>query len=170
MTTNTQAQENNSELPQKGPVFTDYGPVFKVADRDRPLKPDFVYKLIFDIADAAKSPDKLNRSIESVARFINMHALNSVPLENMQLAVVLHGSATRDGLSHEAYRSRHDIENPTLDLIEQLSAKGVSFYQCGQSAYFSKVAKEEFAEPIELALSAMTVLTELQAEGFQLLP
>ncbi|MDQ7048878.1 MAG: DsrE family protein [Enterobacterales bacterium] len=94
------------------------------------------YKVLFDISKAADDKTKLNKNIESVARFINMHVLNGVKLENIEIAVVLHGKATRDGLNHKAYQKRYSNNNPTLDLIHQLRAKGVSFYQCGQSAYF----------------------------------
>lgn len=154
----------------KGPVFNDYGPVFKIENRDVPLVKDTHYQIVFDVSKASSEPDKLNRRIESVARFINMHAMNGVSLDNMDIAVVLHGKATRDGLNHSAYKQRHKTINPTLDLIEQLSVKGVKFYQCGQSAEFYGIQKSEYIKPVKIALSAMTMLFQLQAEGYQILP
>jgi intracellular sulfur oxidation DsrE/DsrF family protein len=154
----------------KGPVFTDYGPVFKVADRDIPLKKNLNYKVIFDISKTSEDPEKYNRQLENVARYINMHALNGVALKDMDIAVVLHGKASRNVLTHEAFEERYVTENPSIDLIEQLSAKGVKFYLCGQSAYFSGIEKQELIKPVKLALSAMTMLTQLQDEGYHLLP
>lgn len=160
------------EFPKaiKGPVFSDYGPVFKMEDRDVPLVEGLKYKVFFDVTQAANETFQRNFRIESVARFINMHAMNGVSLEDMDIAVVLHGSATRDTLSQEAYQERYLDENPTLDLIEQLHAKGVRFYLCGQSLYFMKQKKADLAPQVELALSAMTMSTQLQAEGYTLIP
>jgi len=163
-------ESQQARKARKGPVFKEYGPVFKVAERTVPLKKNFKYRVIFDISQAASVKGKVNKRIESVARFMNMHALNGVKVENMEIAVILHGSATQDGLTHKAYNKRHKMDNANLDLIEKLHAKGVRFYQCGQSAYFNEVEKKELARQVDLSLSAMTALITLQAEGFQLLP
>ncbi len=167
---NLYAESNDQPKPVKGPVFTEYGPVFKMEDRDVPLTKNFKYKVFFDVTEPAKQTFNLNRRIESVARFINMHAMNGVKVEDMQIAVVLHGGATRDALNQEAYQEKYMDENPTLDLIEQLHAKGVKFYLCGQSLYFMQHKKSDLAPQIQLALSAMTTSTQLQADGFTLIP
>ena len=65
---------------------------------------------------------------------------------------------------------RHDGPNPNLDLLMQLHGAGVSFYACGQSLGFRGIAKGELAEPVQVALSAMTALTQLQSEGYALIP
>ena len=154
----------------KGPIFSDYGPVFKIDDRDQALPKDFKYRVFFDITEAAENTFSLNRRFESVARFINMHAMNGVKLSEMEIAVVVHGSATRDVLTQKAYQEKYLDDNPTLDLIEKLSKKGVKFYLCGQSLYFMKFDKNDLAPQVGLALSAMTASTLLQADGFTLIP
>jgi intracellular sulfur oxidation DsrE/DsrF family protein len=88
----------------------------------------------------------------------------------MQLAVVVHGAAVRNILDHDAYRSRFRIDNPNLDLVEKLHAAGVRIYVCGQSLAFGGVARSDLASPVEVALSAMTMLTALQSKGYALLP
>jgi intracellular sulfur oxidation DsrE/DsrF family protein len=62
------------------------------------------------------------------------------------------------------------VDNPNLELVEKLHAAGVRFYVCGQSLAFGKIARSELASPVEVALSAMTMLTVLQSEGYALLP
>jgi intracellular sulfur oxidation DsrE/DsrF family protein len=156
--------------PSMGPVIEGYGPTYPMENRDRPLKSDFVYRAVFDIARYGDDPERLNPRLVSVARYLNMHARNGVPVENMQLAVVVHGAAVRNILNDEAYRSRFQVDNPNLDLVEKLHAAGVRIYVCGQSLAFGKVAKSELAAPVEVALSAMTMLTVLQSEGYALLP
>lgn len=159
-----------SDEPSLGPVIKDYGPTYPIDDRDVRLEDGFVYKAAFDAGSYAGEPDTLNRTLVSVARFLNMHARNGVPVENMDIAVVVHGGALKNLLSHKAYRSRYEIDNPNLDLVEKLDDAGVAFYVCGQSMTFGGVEKHELVESAEVALSAMTMLTVLQAEDYALLP
>lgn len=166
----TSAQATEILKPQKGPVFTEYGPVYQIADRAVQLPENFVYKAVFDISKSSDEPNQLNRQLESVARFINMHALNGVPLDKMDIAVVFHGGATKDLLNNKTYQKKFSIDNPSLDLQHQLRSKGVKFYLCGQSMSFSGYNKQELDEPNDLALSAMTMLVILQAQGYRLLP
>ena len=58
-----------------------------------------IYKVVFDITQTSENEFQLNRRLESVARFINMHVMNWLKLENLDLAVVTHSAATRNGLS-----------------------------------------------------------------------
>jgi intracellular sulfur oxidation DsrE/DsrF family protein len=88
----------------------------------------------------------------------------------MQLAVVVHGASVRNILNNEAYRSRYRVDNPNLELVTRLHSAGVRIYVCGQSLAFGNVAKGELASPVEVALSAMTMLTVLQTEGYAVLP
>jgi len=160
----------DAETTIKGPVFDDYGAVYKIKDLNVPLVKSFKYKVLFDISKTSESEDQINRNIESIARFINMHVMHGVKLKNIDIAVVLHSRATRDGLNHKAYEERYLVKNPTLDLIDKLHAKGVKFYQCGQSAYYQNVKTKDLNKNVGMALSALTMLTELQADGYQLIP
>ncbi|MDQ7048911.1 MAG: DsrE family protein [Enterobacterales bacterium] len=167
---NLNAQPSSAQQPTKGPIFTDYGPVFKVPDSDVVLIPNFKYKVFFDIGQTTKETFNLNHRIESIARFINMHALNGVKLKDMQIAVVLHGAATRDLLTNASYQKRYDNDNPTAELVKQLLERDVKFYLCGQSLYFMKLNKKDLIPGVKVALSAMTISTMLQAEGYTLIP
>jgi intracellular sulfur oxidation DsrE/DsrF family protein len=159
-----------ADEPSLGPIIEGYGPTYPIADSDVPLEEGFGYRAVFDIARYGDDPEELNPQLVSVARFLNMHARNGVPVENMQLAIVVHGAAVRNILDHDAYRSRFRIDNPNLELVEKLHAAGVRIYVCGQSLAFGGVAKNDLASPVEVALSAMTMLTVLQSKGYALLP
>ena len=158
-----------ADEPSFGPVIEGYGPTYPIEDRDVPLRKGFVYKAVFDAA-AYSDQGALNNTLVSVARFLNMHARNGVPPENMSLAVVAHGQALRALLTDSAFSARYGIDNPNSELLEKLHAAGVSFYVCGQSMEFGGFDKQELASPVEVALSAMTMLTQLQSDGFALLP
>lgn len=150
-----------ADEPSLGPVIEGYGPTYPIDDRDVQLREGFVYKAVFDIAQDPVV-GSVNRNLVSVARFLNMHARNGVPVENMDLAIVVHGPAVNNLLDKD--------DNPNLELITKLQDAGVSFYVCGQSMTFNGFARSELTEGVQVALSAMTMLTTLQSDGYALLP
>jgi len=156
--------------PSKGPRIEDYGPTYPINDRDVPLPEGFTYKAVFDLAAYPGEVTAVNVRLESVARFLNMHGRNGVPAENMDLAIVVHGAAVKNLLNNDAYEARYKVENPNLELLTLLRAAAVSIYVCGQSTSFSGVDKNELADGVQVALSAMTMLTVLQSDGYALLP
>lgn len=154
----------------RGPIIKGYGPVYAISDRSVKLPENYTYKVAFDIARSGAAPDKINRSLESVARYINMHGINGVSMDKMDLAVVIHGQASKDLLSNKAYSDKFLFDNPNIEMVEKLRAVGVKFYICGQSLYFGGYQKKDLEHPEDLALSAMTMLTVLQSEGYQFVP
>ena len=158
-----------ADEPSLGPVIEGYGPTFPIEDRDVPLIEGAVYKAVFDVATYSDDNTKINNRLISVARYLNMHGRNGVPVENMDLAIVVHGRAVKNLLSDEAYQTRYESDNPNLELLMKLSDAGVDIYICGQSMSFGGVHKHELASPAKVALSAMTMLTVLQNDGYALL-
>ena len=154
--------------PSFGPIIEGYGPTYPINDRDVPLKDGFVYKAVFD---AAQNRDQasLNDGLVSVARYLNMHARNGVAIENMDIAVVAHGPALKTLLTDAAYQARYGLDNPNTELLQKLAAAGVTFNVCGQSMAFGGFGNNELVEPVQIALSAMTMLTVLQSDGYALL-
>lgn len=158
------------EQPDRGPVIAGYGPVFDIPSTRFEVDTAADWKVLFDVAGASSDRSAINGRIESLARFLNMHARAGVPAERMKLAVILHGGATMSGLTDAAYRSRFGVDNPNTPLIEALVKAGVQFWQCGQSAAFNEVAAEELSPHVGMALSAMTVVSQLQRAGYTLQP
>ena len=164
------AANADDTLTPSGPVIKDFGPTFAIDSRDVALEEGFVYRAAFDASRYSGEPNGLNSTLVGVARFLNMHGRNGVATENMQLAVVLHGEALKTALTDESYRLRYNTANPNLDLLRQLHAAGVRLFVCGQSLGFRNIAKQELFPETEVALSAMTMLTVLQSEGYALMP
>jgi len=159
-----------ADEPSFGPIIEGYGPTYPISDRDVALPEGFEYKVVFDLAKYPGTPSDLNPYLVSVARFLNMHARNGVPAENMDLAVIVHGSAVKNLLSSDAYEARYKADNPNFELLTRLHEVGVRIYVCGQSMTFGGIDKSELAEPAQVALSAMTMLTVLQSNGYSLQP
>lgn len=155
--------------PSLGPVIAGYGPTYPIDDRNVPLAEGAVYKAVFDAARYSDDLTSLNTKLVSVARFLNMHGRNGIAVENMDLAVVLHGAALKSAMNRDAYKARYGVDNPNLELVMKLHEAGVSFYVCGQSLAFGGIEQSELASPAKVALSAMTMLTVLQSEGYALL-
>lgn len=154
--------------PVTGPVFDRWGPVWDIEAPDFPTDTDRELRVVSDVSEGAAAPDQLNRRIETVARYVNMHARAGVPRENMRLALVLHGSAGKDLLDHAGYRERHGVDNPNLDLLEALVAFGVDVVLCGQTQHARGLRREELMGGARVALSAMTVIVSLQSRGYSL--
>ena len=155
--------------PEKGPRISSYGPVFDVSEPDFETLLDQDYKVVFDVARAPNEPDRLNPSIETLARFLNMHARAGVPEERLFVALVLHGAAGKYALQNTSYRARFQVDNPNLELLEELRAAGVRVILCGQTAASRGFERDELSASVELALSAMTALITLQSDGYQLI-
>jgi intracellular sulfur oxidation DsrE/DsrF family protein len=158
-----------ADEPSLGPAIEGYGPTYPIDGRDVPLEEGAVYKAVFDAATYSDDKTSLNTRFVSVARYLNMHARNGVPVENMDLAVVVHGRALKSVMNNDAYQTRYGSDNPNLELLMKLHDAGVKFYICGQSMAFGGVEKSELASPAKVGLSAMTMMTVLQNDGYALL-
>ena len=119
----------------KGPVFTDYGPVADV-DVTMSIPPGTALKHSFDVSTPAAA-GVLNRTLVSAARFINMHARAGVPVDNVRVAVVVHGKAVKE---------LTDERSASAGLIAALTDQGVRIIVCGQSAAYYDV--ESAYDPI----------------------
>ncbi len=155
--------------PETGPVIANMGPYYDIPGGFN-LQQDVHYRAVMDVADGPEDTAALNRGIESAARFLNMHAASGIAASDLELALVLHGGAARAALNNAAYRQRYQSDNPNDALLKALTEAGVMIYLCGQSARFSGFSASEIHPSITMALSAMTVLTRLQVEGWALLP
>ena len=107
--------------------------------------------------------------LEAAARFMNMHAHAGIPQENLQVKLVLHGGGTRAAMTNEAYQERYEMDNPSLPLLEALSDAGVEIFLCEQSRVLNGLDANEVSAPVKSALSAMTAVVTLQADGYQFL-
>jgi intracellular sulfur oxidation DsrE/DsrF family protein len=152
-----------------GPAIPGFGPVYSVDEPTFTTDIDAQYRIVFEVAQGAESPDQLNSRIETLARFLNMHAQVGVPRENMKLALVLHGTAGKDALGHDGYRRRYGIDNPNAALLDALGDFGVRVILCGQTQMHRGLERAELVPSVEVALSAMTAIASLASEGYQLI-
>ena len=151
-----------------GPVIVGYGKHAAVK-QSFPLDRNADYKVVFDISKQSDSTE-VNRKINTLARFINMHVANGIPLSNIHLALVAHGKAGFDLLNDEAYKNKFTQDNPNTELLTKLLENNVQIILCGQSAAYYKIENKQLNKGVKMALSAMTAHNVLQRQGYTLNP
>jgi len=154
---------------RSGPVIDAHGEVYAVPRAVKTGDPAEGLSAVFDVKVGSEDPQDLNIRIETVARYLNMHARAGYPRDRTRATLVLHGTAARDALSNAGYRKRFDTDNPNLALLAELRKAGVEIYLCGQSAAYRGFDRKELAPSVEMALSAMTVLVQRQSKGYALI-
>lgn len=141
-----------------------YGPVAQGVVYDA-LDPDTKMSVAFDVSVQARE-GSISRQLETVARFLNMHAQAGLRDENVKAAVVVHGQAVKD-LLIPGQSGRPNLSKP---LVEALIAAGASITVCAQSAAAQGITQDMLLPGIGMSLSAMTAHAQLKSEGYGLNP
>jgi intracellular sulfur oxidation DsrE/DsrF family protein len=150
------------------PRITGYGQVNLLPEAAH--QPRKGAKVMFNVTADAK-PGDVNKGLERAARLLNLYAGAGLPDHDIKMTVVLHSEATKAVLADKPYAARFDAKvNPNLPLIREFKKAGVEVFVCGQSLNSKKYPADEVAPEVTVALSAMTVLINKQAEGYVLVP
>jgi len=154
-----------------GEIIKDYGKIYSVENPSFKTDTTATYKVVFDVGRSFDNPSQPNALIETAARFINMHREAGVPVDNIQVALVIHGAASTEILKDEFYNEKFPQinTNPNSELISQLADQGVQIILCGQTAAHRKITKNKAHPDVQLSLSAMTALIQLQNDGYRLI-
>ncbi len=126
-------------------------------------------KAVFDVYTSDDDNEELNRGINTVARFLNMHYDAGIKTKNIKTALVIHGAAGKDILNNIAYNKRYLTDNPNAILLKKLHDAGVQIIICGQTAEFRAYKRDEILDFVDVSLSAITALVSLQSQGYQLI-
>ena len=127
-------------------------------------------KVLIDITRGSE-PAEVNAAIEKVAKYLNIYAGGGAKPAKAQFAVVFHGDATLAVLNDDAYAAKFKTPgNPNLDLLHQLHEQGVELFVCGQTLISKDAKPDEVAVFIDTAVSALTVVVNLQADGYAHIP
>jgi len=151
------------------PVIKGYGKM--VALPNAAMQPDknADYKVVFNLT-AAGDADKVNPSLERVARTVNIFASAGVPTSHLHMIVVIHGPATPIVLDNAHYKDKFKVDNPNVPLIDALEKAGVKVVVCGQAVAYNKIEHAWVNPQVELTLSAITDVIILEKQGYLLFP
>jgi len=128
------------------------------------------YKVVFSLSKAGEKPGDVSPSLDHVARAVNLYVSAGVPLKQLKFVAVASGAATPIVLNDEQYKKIYGVANPNLPLIEQLRKAGVDVAVCGQAVAESKFQYDWVDSHVTLSLSALVTITELQQQGYALMP
>ena len=151
-----------------GPQIKGFGEVAKVVQTS-PVTKNAQFKVAFDVGKPAEA-GKVNRNFNSLARFINMHVAAGVKVENIQLALVVHGKASQDLLNDKARLAKRLGENPSAPLLKALLDNNTQIFLCGQTAAYYDIRNGDLHPGVQMSLSAMTAHALLQQDGFTINP
>ena len=157
------SQENHTE----GKIIKDFGQSFSVENPDIKTDISADHKIIFDVTQSSEDKSVTNKYIETAARFLNMHANAGMKAEQLHVAMTIHGGAWQDVLTNDAYKEKFGVDNPNLELINQLTDAGVDVILCGQTAGARGLNKANTNPNVKFALSAMTALLQYQNNGYR---
>ena len=149
--------------------IANFGRTYPIENPDYKTSLSEEYKVVFDISKASEDPAEVNKYVETVARFLNMHVEAGKPLNSMHVYVVMHGPAAQTLLKNEFYKELFSTDNPNIALYEALSTHGVEFLLCGQTSIARNISEERRIPEAKISLSAMTALIQLLNDGYRLI-
>lgn len=163
-----QQKKADSISTYSNPAIAKYGKVVRLPNAAQ--QPRDGSRIVVDVTKGGE-PDKLNPAIEKVCRFVNIYARAGKEPAKVDIAVVLHGDATLTILKADAYSTRFNTKgNPNLDCLGELHKAGVRILVCGQSLIGKDAKTDEVIEIADVAVSALTSLVNLQADGYAYVP
>jgi intracellular sulfur oxidation DsrE/DsrF family protein len=149
-----------------GPLVTRGGKHYPVPNPTLATPVDHIYKIAWDMKVASAKPDSVNSALDVPARFLNQSAALGMPRANVQIAIVVHGTAGEELLSNAEYRARKGVDNPNIALLEELSKAGVQIILCGQTMGSRKMARDQILPFVKISPSAVWAHAVLQKQGF----
>jgi intracellular sulfur oxidation DsrE/DsrF family protein len=153
------------------PRIPGYGAIAPLGSGVPRAEADVQYRLVFNVTKAAAAPDKVNPSLDKVARLLNLLGRDNIRPAPGDIVVIVHGAATPIVANSRAYGLKTNAKlNPNLDLIARLRAAGVIVAVCSQALHGNRIAAGDLAPGIRMDLAAMTTLATLQARGWALIP
>ena len=142
--------------------------VIPVTDPTEIPDPNIDYKFLFELT--SNNPDSLSKEINGglgeIARVLNLHYASGIPAKRLIPVIVVHGGALNAIKTNVAYQKKYKIDNPNLQLIDDLKKLGARFIACGQAMAFSETMKEDLLPDVKVSITAQTVLSHYQLKGY----
>lgn len=147
------------------PNVSEFGGIYEIEGAAE-LDSEMTYNIVIDLKTLQRDKESINPGLNNVARLMNLHGLGGVRPENLDVAVVVHGSATDVIIDNDAYQKKYELDNPNIALITALKEAGARVYVCGQSLLSRQYARDEINEEVIVALSMLTTYTTYVHQGY----
>ncbi len=151
------------------PTIQKYGRVVSLPDATMQPSKDIDYKVVFNMT-AGGDADKVNPSLDRVARAVNIFTSAGVSLSHLHFVVVIHGPATPSVLDNAHYREKFNVDNPNIKLIGELEKVGVKVVVCGQALAGQNFPHNWVDPQVEITLAAISDVIILEQQGYVFFP
>lgn len=148
------------------PAIAEYGAITPMQSSANRPAPGDTMRVLFEVSGGAADPLAVNRSLDRVARYLNLLASAGNTPAPGEVKVIIHGAATPLVMTDAAYRERFGADNPNTGLIAALQRAGVDVHVCGQALAGQEIASEAVNRAVTVDLSALTTLVLLQQQGW----
>jgi intracellular sulfur oxidation DsrE/DsrF family protein len=154
-----------------GPVIQSTGMSIKVDNPTFAVPDGHVFKAVFVIDAGGGDSVQVNAQLNTIARFYNLHVRHGYLEARVRGAAVVHGNGWPALLTDSAFAARFGGKpNPSRRLVEELLEHGAQLVLCGQTAGNRSIRRDELLPGVKVAISAMTALNVLQADGYRFNP
>jgi intracellular sulfur oxidation DsrE/DsrF family protein len=148
------------------PVIKNYGGVFDVPNAIDKPDSTLQYNIIAEAGSKIEHPDSVFQPFETISRMYNLHIYGGVKPKNLHIEIVFYFESIFVVLNNEAYKKKYGVNNPNLDVIEQLKKAGVKLYACGQSATGFGIDRSTINPNFDVVFSRLTTVTTRQIKGY----
>jgi intracellular sulfur oxidation DsrE/DsrF family protein len=155
---------------QPGPIILSGGAHAPVPNQTFAVPTNLEYKVDWDIRVGSANPAEPNDAFNFPARLLNQAAGLGVPRSQLQIAIVVHGTAGEELLANDEYRSRKGVDNPNIALLEEMSKAGIRIILCGQTAANRKMSRDKILPFVQVAASAAWAHAVLARQGYSINP
>ncbi|REG81698.1 DsrE family protein [Algoriphagus antarcticus] len=151
------------------PLVKGFGGIYEVPEATERPDGSLEYFILIDMSTAADENAEVSRWVDNVARLMNLHALAGVSKDRLHVKVVVHGGAISTVMSNEVYQKRYNVDNPNIAVYKALEAAGAEILVCGQSLRARDLQKADLYDSVNVALSALTMVTTYAPKGYTVL-
>ena len=158
------------------PIVKGFGGVYEIEDAVE-IPENKRTKILVDLKEAVTN--RMNPDAEpdfskpiwgliNTARLLNLHGVGGVSKENLEVIVVVHGTAVMSLFEDKTYQDlfQTEFDNPNLPILNALHEAGARVVVCGQSLLARDIQAEQLFEHTEIALSALTTISKRVQEGY----
>ena len=148
------------------PIIKNFGGIKNAPHAVEKPDPNKEYKIVIDVATGERDKSDLSWALNNVARLLNLHAMGGVPKQNLNVVLAIHGGAVFTVLDNAQYKEKFGVDNPNLQLIQELEAAGVDLFVCSQSLMGRGLDHERLVPEAKVATAMLTVMSTYQLQGY----
>lgn len=131
-----------------------------------PAPKDLMYKVSWDVNVGPEKPEGIPDGFRRPAGFLMQTDDNGVPRRNVQLAIIVYGTAARSLLNNAAYKQQAGADNASIALLEALNASGVRIIVCGEALLGRNIPRDQLLPFVQVATTATLARATLAMQGY----